>query len=679
MFRFIITCLLGIFISNPLLAQNYCPLISSHVGWLHKAPLYNSNSWQFHDSTPPEQLFVQKLDCQKSPQINLPHLDPQKNYFIRWDQKKTNQWVRGQVQYLSRPSENSFRRVFYIHPQKGKDQNSGLSPQMPWKSLERLRQGPSPATDSSQGFAPGDAILLYGGSSFTLDSTLRIPGSGQKDLPITLGIYGPMRQPQWLGRMSQGPILAFKDQEYWSIRDQDFSYVHGDKAEMTIPKAAGIHWLASPERHLGPLRGIRIEGMTIHKIPGQAPRRATDKISAYNQGGIIFESPSGWQGNKNRSSWKDVRIMDNAIRQTRRTGISIMSLEDSYAQKVLIARNFISHSAGDGIYLDGFVGDTLGTSLKILANVVEACCEGVFGAKKLQAPPECGANTAAAALWLRYTQRALVQNNWVRRGALNADGQAFDADEHAFGNQWKQNLSTSNPGGWLAFFSQAGFAGPSNGGNVFEHNISIDDADLSPQDLEKYHGILNAPSSYICPQTQSPVQIGSLKTKELIGFYNQGTMTGHRDSLWGPNRIEYNRILQKTFPAAQNSGWPLGKNWIGLWGNPLDLIFRNNHFHLGSSQYPVATQTLAWGFESAVEFQEPFALNGQILQKTPSLQRPDAYPHFDAIDAAITTSNTADTKYTPMRQAKLLEGIQWLQSVNVNAQGDPILRFSPGE
>jgi len=76
------------------------------------------------------------------------------------------------------PAAPAAAATFYVSP-SGSDSNPGTA-SAPWRTVGKV--------DRSR-FAPGDAILFRGGSSFT-DSTLTPPSSGSAAAPIRFGSYG---------------------------------------------------------------------------------------------------------------------------------------------------------------------------------------------------------------------------------------------------------------------------------------------------------------------------------------------------------------------------------------------------------------------------------------------------------------------------------------------------------
>ncbi len=70
---------------------------------------------------------------------------------------------------------------YYVDPVRGDDQNSGSSPGMAWKSIDRVNR---------QKLNPGERVLFSGGGSFAGTLLLDSLDSGTKDAPVTISSYG---------------------------------------------------------------------------------------------------------------------------------------------------------------------------------------------------------------------------------------------------------------------------------------------------------------------------------------------------------------------------------------------------------------------------------------------------------------------------------------------------------
>ncbi len=82
----------------------------------------------------------------------------------------------------------SLPQIYYIDFTSGSDTNTGLSAELPWKTIAKI---------NSSKFNPGDKILFKKGESWR--EHLSISSSGTSDSPISFGSYGNGRDPIFNG------------------------------------------------------------------------------------------------------------------------------------------------------------------------------------------------------------------------------------------------------------------------------------------------------------------------------------------------------------------------------------------------------------------------------------------------------------------------------------------------
>ena len=82
-------------------------------------------------------------------------------------------------------------RTFFVSAVSGNDGNDGLSPQSPWKSLDRV---------NAAELKPGDRVLFRRNEAWRV--TL-VPRSGREGAPITYGAYGEGEKPLLLGSLGR--------------------------------------------------------------------------------------------------------------------------------------------------------------------------------------------------------------------------------------------------------------------------------------------------------------------------------------------------------------------------------------------------------------------------------------------------------------------------------------------
>jgi hypothetical protein len=103
--------------------------------------------------------------------------------------------------------------TYYIDAVDGSDNNSGINPARPWKTLGKV---------NSMTFAPGDRILFAAGRRW--NGKLHPKGSGTVGNPIVIGRYGDGALPVIDGAGSTGDgVVYLYNQKYWEITNLEIT------------------------------------------------------------------------------------------------------------------------------------------------------------------------------------------------------------------------------------------------------------------------------------------------------------------------------------------------------------------------------------------------------------------------------------------------------------------------
>ena len=86
---------------------------------------------------------------------------------------------------------NATGRTFCVSAAAGNDENDGLSPQSPWRSLNKV---------NAAALRPGDKLLFKRGETWRGQL---VPQSGRDGAPVTYGAYGEGDKPALLGSVSR--------------------------------------------------------------------------------------------------------------------------------------------------------------------------------------------------------------------------------------------------------------------------------------------------------------------------------------------------------------------------------------------------------------------------------------------------------------------------------------------
>ncbi len=377
-------------------------------------------------------------------------------------------------------------RTYYVDAVRGNDENLGLTPETPWKTLERV---------NAVRFAPGDTLLFR--ADCTYAGQLWPKGSGSPERPIRIGRYGQGAKPRIdaggthgtrEGRYLDGAALVLFNQDYWEIQDLDITnynpFYHQAFAYMTPDGGQNVP-IPSPRNryrygvlvrwdNYGTGRHVHLSGLDIHDVNGEMQRFDAEGILVVctgAEGADLTEKPTR---GRVPTHFEDVRIENCTVERIDRTGISVWSQwaegrGTDYSGDLAETANFyhttvgpwtgstglvirgcrVAHTAGDAI----LVNSTIGALIE--RNYVEHACEEM----------RIGAN---AAVWPHNADGTVIQYNEVCFTHGVMDGQAFDVDLSCHDTLLQYNYSHDNEGGFLLLMNRTW-------NNVIRYNISQND------------------------------------------------------------------------------------------------------------------------------------------------------------------------------------------------------------
>lgn len=291
------------------------------------------------------------------------------------------------------------QRIFYVDNVNGSDENKGLSPDFPWKTIEKINR-----TD----FLPDDQILLKRGGNFT--GQLSFNTSGKPGNVIKLGAYGVGSRPVVNAGKNDFAILLL-DAAYWEISDMETT--GGDKAGIFVGCTCD-----SLE-----LNHIKIRDCYVHTI-GDTTKFAWELSTS--TGGIVVENGS-FNRKGEHKSWlstffNEVSIENCVVRYNRRW--TCLSITSGYSRERRGDSNFIrncitEYSVADGIRMNG---------------VQNSRMEYCFMYKNGAWPKEEGRNLGGLGAWFFNATNCTIQYcEAANVRTTSTDGGAFDID------YWQEN------------------------------------------------------------------------------------------------------------------------------------------------------------------------------------------------------------------------------------------------
>lgn len=326
----------------------------------------------------------------------------------------------------------SYGAAYFVDSVAGNDSNLGTSRSAPWKTLKKIGAGH---------FAPGDRILLHGGSCW--EGQLVLKSSGTPGNPIVIDRYGGGPLPRIDGNGLVENVLQLINVEQVEARHLEITN-HG--AQPGVRRGVLVAVI-----NFGIAHHLWISDLYIHDVNGINQRKET--------GGILFQS----RGDKKRSRFDDLVIKRNIIWKVDRSAIVAQSSEFARSRwypslHVVISDNYVEDIGGDGIVpwaTDGAL---------IEHNIVLHCNQR--------------AGSYNAGLWPWSTDNSLFQLNEAAFTHTTRDGEGFDSDYNSRNTHFSYNYSHDNEGGFMLICSPGKRNSEENVGNlgtVIEYNISRND------------------------------------------------------------------------------------------------------------------------------------------------------------------------------------------------------------
>ena len=320
--------------------------------------------------------------------------------------------------------------VYYVDAVNGNDGNDGLSKESPFQTLRRV---------SSLVLEPGDRVLFKRGCVW--NGNLSLHGSGSKDAPVVIGMYGEEGAKPLLNGC--GEVMA-------TVSAMDFSYLTIRNLEITnySEKVTDYRRGISIMSHEGPIAGITIQNNYIHSVNSLATDGDEPALTSTREhGGIGI----------------DTEILD-------------WKFGDVACDGLLIENNRIERVVGSGIVTYGGV-DNGAVRNNILNNVKGDCIllrEFYNGVCEYNIAYSSGDNEqdyAYVNIWGISTRNTTFQYNESYDCLNYRDGQGYDLDNDCQNTLFQYNYSHDNLGGFILtcdYFLQ-------HYGSVIRYNISEND------------------------------------------------------------------------------------------------------------------------------------------------------------------------------------------------------------
>ena len=344
--------------------------------------------------------------------------------------------------------------VFYVNNSTGDDNNNGLSPLTPFKTIDKL---------NTLLFNPGDSILFKSGEEFK--GMFWVKGSGNQQNPIFLGSYGGSTKPILNGDGYQSCILIYNDDgiviKNLQLNNEN-SHLDslGNVKQLIGFGGAANTWGSGKNVRFGikvvtdtdSLNYFVMDSLEIHHV-FPTPSLSSNIHKGY---GIKFETQSD-TANNDYNLISNVNISNCFIHHTGHYGIWIKSiglnnLDGFKNSNITIENTLFEHTGGSG-----FVPN------KSIDVLVESCVFNHTGSSDDSRMWERGSG-----MWPFDCKNVIAQHNYF----MNAHGPADSYGAHIdYGNEnvvFQYNYSYNNEGGFVEIL----------GDNIncgYRYNISVND------------------------------------------------------------------------------------------------------------------------------------------------------------------------------------------------------------
>jgi hypothetical protein len=237
--------------------------------------------------------------------------------------------------------------TYYVDAIQGNDRNKGTSPDLPWKSLNKINKS---------SFLPSDKILFRRDQSWV--GRLAFPSSGSKTGMITLGDYGTGNKPIITG-----------DNINYAVLLNGKNFITLQNLEITNPNGQGLFITASNDNGLITIDSCAIHhnlrnGITIQNRGNTMITNCSIYSNEYNGMSVYYSTDTG--------SWSDLKgdnmkILNTEIYNNGRHGIYLAG-DNAIIQHNTIYSNG-SQNSSHNMYLMGDNSLVENNTFKDAANI----------------------------------------------------------------------------------------------------------------------------------------------------------------------------------------------------------------------------------------------------------------------------------------------------------------------
>lgn len=332
---------------------------------------------------------------------------------------------------------------YYVHPSKGKDTNSGLSPSSAFQSLNKINQLKLEA---------GDRVLLASGEVFK--GTISLNGvTGAKSAPIIFQSFswdGTEKAKAVIDAKSEDAGILLRDCSWISIRRIEIQADGFDEhIEQNAKMRCGI-LVTNQEAKM--VQGIEIDDVYVHDVffanpgllRGENEIKTANGTQAYGWGiRVINSNPE--------LMIQEVTISNSKVENVAHTGIKLTG-KDHNIQQVKISNNKVFRPGGPGIQMSGV------RFVHVLDNNVQYS----------GSPDDSRKWGRGSGLWTWGSSQVMIEHNQFMHANGPADSAGAHIDYNCDNVVLQYNFSAYNAGGFCEILGN-------NYNCSYRYNISVND------------------------------------------------------------------------------------------------------------------------------------------------------------------------------------------------------------
>lgn len=410
---------------------------------------------------------------------------------------------------------------YYIDSESGDDTNSGMSPDRPWKSLEKV---------SAVELIPGDSVLLKRGIKF--NGQLELSAHGTADDPIVIGAYSEGPDPCISAPDSSLYTLAIRNSDYVTVENLEIVNTGSER----LARRTGV--LVESENY-GISHNIILKSLYVHDVNGS--------LIKHDGGGSAILIRNRWDKDSIASAFDGLTIEDCVIRRCERNALIWSAPYNRknwcLSTNTVVRGNLIEKVPGDGIVPIGCDGAI------VEYNLMRNC------------PMTLPDGEAAAGIWPWSCDNTIIRFNEASDHKAPWDGQGFDSDFNCTNTHIEYNYSHDNDGGFILIcnYGDDTTTNIGNIGSVIRYNISYGDAVRQrPTRVGKFSPTVHIGGPvdstliennifFITPKPSDKVDRHAVRSDSWDGYASQTTFKGNIFYAGQPSAFDFTQSTGNVF------------------------------------------------------------------------------------------------------------------------------------